>query len=133
MHCRDCKYIFKENEHITNKCPKCGSIYLLPDEINNRNEILVIESNSFSTRLAASFAMFFASFVTGLTIWFLVFFFIGKAGEIFIFPIKFIGYFTASFTIMGFIFPNKSLDLIGWVWGKLSKFIKDINKYDGPM
>lgn len=133
MHCRDCKYIITENEHITNKCPKCGSIYLLPDEINNRNKITAIEGGSFSARLAASFAMFFASFVTGLTIWLLVFFFIGKAGEIFTFPIIFIGYFTALFTVLGFISPNKSLELLGWVWDKLNKFIKGINNYDGPL
>ena len=137
MYCRDCKHIIKENEHITNKCPGCGSIYLIPEEsreeINKRKQILKSQDNSFGARIAASFAMLIASFITACVIWLIAFYFIGKSGNIFIFSVEFIGYVTAVFTVMAFIFPNKTLDLIGWVWQKLDNLIKSMNNYSGPM
>ena len=85
---------------------------------------------TFGDRFAASFIMFVASFITAIIIWGFVFFFVGKAGGIFIFPFIFVIYTTAAFTILAFISPKISLSCIGWVWGKIDKFIKALIKDD---
>lgn len=137
-YCRDCKYKLSHKEQITNKCPKCGSIYLIPEEltkssIKNRKRLLKKENESFGSRIASTFAMMLASFLTSLIIWLLISIFVVRGSELFILPIPFIIYFTFFFTVLGFIFPNKTLEVISWIWKKIDNFIKALNDYNGPM
>ena len=85
---------------------------------------------TFADRFAASFIMMIASSLTAMVIWVFVFFIVGRAGEIFIFPFIYVFYATAAFTILAFVSPNISLRCMGWIWGKMDKFIKALMKDD---
>ena len=83
-----------------------------------------IKKTTLGDRFAASFALLLASFVTALLIWGIVFLFIGRAGQLFMFPFSFVFYSTVFFTTIGFILPDTSIELIGWVWKKLEPLVK---------
>ena len=79
-------------------------------------------------RLAASFLMMVASFVTAFISWLFFSFLIGKADQAFIFPFNIVYYFTAVFTILAFVSPTLALYCMGWIWNKIEKFVKSILK-----
>jgi len=89
------------------------------------------EKITFGDRAASTFVMLLASFITALIIWGFVFLFVGRAGEVFIFPFKFVIYATAAFTTLAFIAPNASLNSMGWVWKKIENFIKALKNDNG--
>ena len=91
------------------------------------------EKTTFGDRVASSFVMLLASFVTAIVIWGFVFLFVGRAGEVFLFPFKFVIYSTAAFTVLAFISPSASLNSIGWIWKKIENFIKILKNDNGAM
>ena len=94
------------------------------DEIKIMNK----EKTKIGDRFAASFLLLFASFLTASIVWFLVVFLIGKAGGLFNFPFEYVLYFTGAFTFLAFISPNKAIDSMGWIWGKIDSLFKEINR-----
>jgi hypothetical protein len=86
----------------------------------------------FGDRVAASFLIFVASLITATIIWAFVFIFVGRAGELFVFPFSFVLYSCAGFTVLAFLLPNRSIDCIGWVWNKIDVFIKSLRNENGP-
>ena len=82
------------------------------------------ERITFEDRIVASSVILFASFITALFVWLLVFLCIGKMGELSIVPFSFVIYTTAIFTMISFIYPNKPFVYIAWIWEKIFKFIK---------
>ena len=89
------------------------------------------EKTTFGDRVASSFVMLLASFITALIIWGFVFLFVVRAGEVFIFPFNFVIYFTAALTALAFISPNASLNSMGWVWKKIENIIKALKNDNG--
>ena len=89
------------------------------------------EKTTFGDRVASSFVMLLASFITAIIIWGFVFLFVGRAGEVFVFPFKFVIYATSAFTALAFIAPNVSLNSMGWVWKKIENIIKALKNDSG--
>ena len=89
------------------------------------------EKTTFGDRVASSFVMLLASFITALIIWGFVFLFVGRAGEVFVFSFNFVIYATTTFTTLAFIAPNASLNIMGWVWKKIENFIKALKNDNG--
>ncbi len=89
------------------------------------------EKTTIGDRFSASFIIFIASFLTMLAIWFLVFLFSAKGGGIFTFPFIYVFYFTGALTFLAFVSPNKSIQIISWVWKKMDNFFKEFNG-NGP-
>lgn len=84
-------------------------------------------------RLASSFVMLLASFITGVIIWGFVIIIIGKAHPA-VFPsFNYVLYATAFFTLLAFILPNTSLNIMGWIWKKIDNFIKFLKNDNGMM
>lgn len=76
-------------------------------------------------RFAAAFVMFFAAGLTALILWLFSVFLATRmtSGEEVISP-AFILYFTSTFMIFGFLAPNKSIDVLSWIWSKVVGYFK---------
>ena len=84
------------------------------------------ERTTFGDRIAASYLMLLAAFITFLLIWLFITILFYKADNIASIPFAFVIYSSVSFALFAFIAPNKSLDTIGWVWKKIENIIKSV-------
>jgi hypothetical protein len=82
---------------------------------------------TITDRFLTAFFLMVASFLTGLCIWFPLFLF-GVRGH-YLIPFSPVIYFSVFFTFVGFISPNKSIDMIGYIWDKIHIFFKAIFTY----
>ena len=82
------------------------------------------ERDTFGDRIAASFLMLLASFITALIIWAFISFLTFKSSSEAFIPFSYVMYTSLSFAVFAFMAPNKSLDAIGWVWKQMENLFR---------
>jgi len=83
------------------------------------------EKITIGDRLSAAFIIFIASLITAIIISSIIFYTAMAANELVYFQFTLVLYFTGMFTLFAFLFPNKSINLIGWIWDKISILFKE--------
>ena len=88
------------------------------------------ENVTFGDRLSTSFIMLVASFITGVIICCVIFFYGMAGGEVITIQFSFVIYITIAFALYGFVAPDRSMNTIGWIWKKLEYWVKVAKEND---
>jgi DNA-directed RNA polymerase subunit RPC12/RpoP len=129
--CRDCSHVFNPDKP-TNKCPQCGSIYLLPQNFRATRQPKVV-----SVKLSERFLSLILGFVFGLLtffIWGIAALLKGGPGSAkvaagaFYFGLKFSLVMAVCVGITGFVWGDEKLvRLLGVLWGTDQEFNDEVD------
>ena len=132
--CRDCKHSINKEKPI-NKCPECGSIYIIPEgyKVTKRHKNISV---TFNERLVSLVVGFIAGLLT-FFIWGIFILVNGGAGAAkaslgaFYSGIKLALISAVLFAIIGFIFGEQRLiKLLGIIWGTDKELNANVNKVE---
>jgi DNA-directed RNA polymerase subunit RPC12/RpoP len=129
--CRDCSHVFNPDKPI-NKCPQCGSIYLLPKSLRIARQPKVV-----SVKLSERFLSLILGFMFGLVtffIWGIAVLLKGGPGAAkaaagaFYLGLKFSLILAVCVGITGFIWGDEKLvRLLGILWGTDQEFNDELD------
>ena len=111
-----------------NKCPSCGSLYLIPEgyrpEKNHKRKLSVTLSERFISLVLGFVAGFLTFFIWGIAILIHSGPIGGKAAAgTFYFGVKLSLYVAIAMSVIGFVFgERKLLKLLGIIWGTDKEF-----------